>query len=1334
MGFLISDVCLAVASLGIAFHYCWQLSLVLLATVPLSVIVLRFIDRGVTQVIQTQQKELAQASKYVFAAVTGIDMVKVYNGFDNETWQYTQATRGVTRWFLTQARKHAMQIGYMKLWMISLYTAGFWFAVYLVEHGLTTAGKTLTTFYAGLTALQAVEGLAPQWLTLVKGMSAGRSLRSLLMMKTCRHDANRQYRPQLCIGDIQLKNISFAYPTNPAKLVLNKSSFFFPAGETTFLVGPSGSGKSTISKLIVNLYQPLTGHILVDGRTVQKLDSEWVRGHITVIQQASVLFNDSIFMNVALGGVNPTESGKEDVEQACDAAMLQSTLANLPEGLYTKLGPGAHNLSGGQRQRVALARARLRDPAVLIFDEITSGLDPVSKHLVMETIRAWRKGKTTIFITHDVSQIQSQDYVYVLDKGSLAQEGFQKDLANYETGVFASMIASSAEETSSSTNSCRTIVSQALRKSHQNEVYTTSRISRVIPQMDNTDILRLSWPFNMGLCKETRRSALMREKDTREMTFDRDNENHSQLSDLGTKNGRQHIFLKPSSDKSGPDYQNRSDFATSRRSSLDFIEAVGQATRAVRHPNTLMEELEWARKMPEAEVAQTQTQHMQSSDASPKIRTRKIQISAYKIISTAWPVLSSSNRARSVVGICACLVTAVCNPAFSYVFAQLLAALWAPASQMAFTAQTWAIFLAAIAITDGSTSFLAYYLMQHVGQAWITSLRIEALKRTLSQPKHMLEQEQNSPTHIVQTLDRSAEETRKLVGQFVPTMIIVAVMMSSSLVWALVISWRLTLVTLATTPAVYFSIALSTASSRRWEAKTNGAAEKMASVADETFQNISVVKTLAIEKYFTSKHNQAVDKAFHAGVKKAIWTGVFFGWNQGLSWWLTSLVLWFATVLLTSSSTSPTLVIDTIQVINLLLFSMGTAMMMLQNIPQLEQAKASAVQILYYATLSYRNSHEGRGESRTVTPFPIEMRNLQFTYSKASSLNETRTKVLRNLTLWIDAGDYVAIVGPSGSGKSTLANVLLRVHEPLAYPATGERPSRYETLSHRSAPGHGARLACVRAPLSYGYMPADELSTPALRCHMAYVPQHAFLFPTTIRENVLYGLHPDSPYREQGAVLEAAKLAGAHEFIVSLEEGYATVVGEGGLELSGGQMQRINIARALVRKPKLLVLDEPTSALDEGGAEGIRAAVGKMRERDEKMAVVVVTHNQAMMRAAGRIVVVDEGRVVEEGRYEELLARKGGQFAAFLGVGDGRRGRWPRYYERWEADRHDPTKGGPRKYRGSKREQQRGDEEARPRCPPPQTAGPARDTWTRLDEVDMDRTGRPMGQGGASEG
>lgn len=1271
------------ASLGVAFYFCWQLTLILLATVPLSVVALRLIGRGLSQAIQAQQHEQLLASKYVSAAVTAIDLVKVYNGFDNEVWQHMLATRGATRWFLLQAWRHAMQMGYIKLWMISLYVAGFWFAVYLVEHGSTTAGRALTTFYAALTALQAVEGLAPQWLVLVKGMASGRSLCSMLMMKSSRAGPDRYYRPQTCVGDIQLKHVSFAYPTNPKKTVLSRSSFFFPAGEMTFLVGPSGSGKSTVSKLILGLYEPQTGHVLVDGRTVQILDSDWVRSNITVIQQASVLFNDSLFMNIALGGRNPGNVSKEEVEQACDVAMLQSTLSSLPEGFNTKLGPGGYDLSGGQRQRVALARARLRDPPVLILDEITSGLDPISKHLVMEMIRVWRKGKTTVLITHDVAQIQGEEYVYVLDKGMLVQEGFQKDLIAHDSGAFASLLASTPDS-SPTMDSHKTppIVKSgpdSTRRGRETTIHTSSRLSRIIP---NHDSARLSGLFNTALGEGSRRSTLMREKqEMGKIPVDRQSQSHSSHVEESLHARRQRR-MERSPAKFGTDFTNGhwSGYTarTQWRSSLDIAEETGQKSRA-RRPSAFTD----SQKPREADIEANVPTGTSTTTPTTTPPSRGVKVSAYKIISTAWPVLNSNDRTRALAGLAACLVTAACNPVFSYLFSQLLATFWAPASTMAYRGQAWAIWLVVLAIVDGIAVFLAYYVLQHVGQAWITSLRTEAFKRVLAQPKSFFEKEQNTPAHIVATLDRCADETRALVGQFLPAMIIVVVMMSSALVWSLIVSWRLTLVTLAATPAVYIFMALSASVSTRWEAEMHVAVGKTGLVTDETFTHIAVVKALTLEKHFTHKHNQAVDEAFHVGIRKAAWTSLLFGLNQGISWWLTALVLWFATIILTSSSVATTTpsVTDTIQVINLLLFSTCTAVMMLQNIPQLAHAKANAVQILYYATLSYRNSHEGRGMRRTTTPFPIEMRNLGFAYPPSPNKGGTSVKmVLKSINLWIDQGDCVAIVGPSGGGKTTLTNLLLGIHEPTTnpllnsssptaatppptYEETFENDSDSDRSFHRTNnDGSGRSNYLLRAPLSYSYIPSSELSTPSLRSQIAWVPQHPFIFPTTIRENILYGLHPDSPHRN--SVITAAKQAGIHEFIVSLEEGYSTLVGEGGrLDLSGGQKQRINIARALVRRPRLLVLDEPTSALDAESAEGVRGAIRDMmasktinengENENGRMAVVFVTHSEEMMKMASRLVLVDQGCVVEEGGYKELKGRRGGRFAQLLGVSGG---------------------------------------------------------------------------------
>ncbi|KAF7597285.1 hypothetical protein BBP40_008128 [Aspergillus hancockii] len=287
----------------------------------------------------------------------------------------------------------------------------------------------MRTFWPCLNAEQSIENIMMQVTVLDKGAVAAAALKNTLNKQTgsCHSEEMNGIYPRRCEGDIEVTDLSFAYSSQPVRLSLNSASFFFPSGETTF-VSKSGSGKSTLGQLLSRVYSPTSGEILIDGMPIEGLSKNWIRNNVTLVEQRSILFNESIFMNIAVGRREYDQIRKEDVQESIDLAMLQSVIDHMPKGIDTRVGYCGNLLSGGQRQRVAISRARLSDTPILILDEPTSALDGSNRNDVIRAIREWRKGKTTIIITHDMSHILDNDFAYILDQGSVIQAGYRFEL------------------------------------------------------------------------------------------------------------------------------------------------------------------------------------------------------------------------------------------------------------------------------------------------------------------------------------------------------------------------------------------------------------------------------------------------------------------------------------------------------------------------------------------------------------------------------------------------------------------------------------------------------------------------------------------------------------------------------------------------------------------------------------------------------------------------------------------------------------------------------------------------------------------------------------------
>jgi ATP-binding cassette subfamily B (MDR/TAP) protein 1 len=210
-GLLVCDVVTSIASLCIGLYYSWKLTLVLLATLPVSAIVLSLGTKRLQPAIMTQRKDLAVASQYCTASITAIDLVKVFKGYDQELWQYYRAVSQAAKSYITQAACNSFQIGYVSFWVVAMFVVGFAYGVVLVDKDGLAPGAVITTFYATLSSIQGVEALMPHWLVMSKGMAAG----GFLSMLTSQLREGKQVKrmkggikPEHCAGDVEVTDVS----------------------------------------------------------------------------------------------------------------------------------------------------------------------------------------------------------------------------------------------------------------------------------------------------------------------------------------------------------------------------------------------------------------------------------------------------------------------------------------------------------------------------------------------------------------------------------------------------------------------------------------------------------------------------------------------------------------------------------------------------------------------------------------------------------------------------------------------------------------------------------------------------------------------------------------------------------------------------------------------------------------------------------------------------------------------------------------------------------------------------------------------------------------------
>ncbi len=417
-----------IAFFCLLIYYSWKLTLIFFVIAPVLALLVYLAARYFRKTSTRIQRTVGRITHIATEAIQGIKLVKSFNGEKFERGRFSTAADDSLEYGTKFERVNALQTPVLHF-VISIALAVIFMLILLFWEGtaeaavmyVTTAGF-LTKPFRQLSNLNSV---------IQKGLAASKTIFDIIDYPV--EENSGTVKLSKVEGNLAFNDVSFSYEKEQA---LSNISFKLKPGQTLALVGGSGSGKTTIASLLLRFYRVQDGSITLDGHNIQELDLSNLRSHISMVDQHTVLFNESIAANIAYGH---DSIDKDKLEYAAKAANAFNFIQELPQGFDTLVGEDGALLSGGQRQRIAIARALYKDAPLLILDEATSALDNESEKQIQEALEKLKKDRATLIIAHRLSTIENADHILVLQNGHIAEQGTHQSLikqAGYYTHLY----------------------------------------------------------------------------------------------------------------------------------------------------------------------------------------------------------------------------------------------------------------------------------------------------------------------------------------------------------------------------------------------------------------------------------------------------------------------------------------------------------------------------------------------------------------------------------------------------------------------------------------------------------------------------------------------------------------------------------------------------------------------------------------------------------------------------------------------------------------------------------------------------------------------------------